>query len=46
MEERYRAALEIILNLCAEDRYPSASDIIVICKTALMKNESEQNTNA
>ena len=45
MEERYKAALEIILNLCANDRYPSTSDIIVICETAL-KNESEQDTNA
>lgn len=45
MEERYKTALEIILNLCAKDRYPSAEDIKLICETAL-KKEGEQDASA
>lgn len=41
MEQSYRMALEIILNLCKEN-YPTREDIQTICETAL-KREDEQN---
>ena len=44
MEERYKTALEIILDLC-KDRYPSTEDIKLICETAL-KKEGEQDASA
>lgn len=44
MEERYKAALEIILNLC-KSGYPSREDIQTICETAL-KEEGMQNESA
>lgn len=44
MEERYKAALEIILNLC-KSGYPSREDIQTICETAL-KKEGEEDASA
>ena len=41
MEQRYKAALEIILNLCKKG-YPSREDLQTICETALQK-EGEQD---
>ena len=41
MEERYKTALEIILNLCSST-YPAREDIQVICETAL-KKEGERD---
>ena len=42
MEQRYKAALEILLNLCKEG-YPTNDQVQVICETAL--NESEEKEN-
>lgn len=41
MEEKYKTALEIILNLCSDDRYPSTSDIKVICETVLKERGTD-----
>ena len=42
MEQRYETALEIILNLCTKDRYPSTEDIKLICETALKEREEKE----
>ncbi|MBQ7976587.1 MAG: hypothetical protein IJ300_12955 [Clostridia bacterium] len=41
MEERYKTALEIILSLCINNRYPSKEDIQVICETTLKEKGAE-----
>lgn len=42
MEERYRAALEIILAMCEEENYLKGEDLKLICKTALKEREEKR----
>ena len=40
MEERYKTALEILLNLC-NNTYPNCEEIKVICETALKEKGTD-----
>jgi len=42
MEQRYKTALELILNLCTEC-YPSVEEVKILCRTALETEEAKES---